>query len=251
MGIVATTLYTYIPQGEQYSDLAEARRRYTVATLDALYLNLESHKHDLWLHIADDGSAPEWREYLWELAGTRYGANRSITNSERRGYGGNYNSASHVTHNLSGIVGLLHLEDDWQLSRTLNVDPLVTVLEEDARIGMIRLAYIGYTHPLRAEFIEFRDQHFLLLDPHSPSQYVFAGGPRIETVAWARSVGPWPERLPAGETELLVCGRVAARQGVAWPIDLIPPRGGLFNHIGTHQVKNVSLGMNSVQRVGA
>ena len=240
---IALVLYTFAPADNP--PLAAERQRYAEATLKALFKNLRSSE-PLHLHIADDGSAPEYRAHLWELAGEYVGDRRSITNSERRGYGGSYNSASQITHGLADVTAILHAEDDWELTRELDLDPLVDVLQTDPRVGCIRLGYIGYTRPLRAEFIwtegPYGQHHFLLLDPDSPSQYVWAGHPRLETVAWARSVGPWAEGLPAGATELDVCGRTAARTGVAWPIELVPPRGGLFGHIGTAQVKDAPLG---------
>jgi len=241
--MIAVVLYTFSPSSQP--DLAAVRQQYAEATLASLFKHLRTER-GLWLHVADDGSAPEYREHLWELAGQYVGANRSISNSERRGYGGSYNSASHIVHQLGGLDAILQMEDDWVLSRDLDLDPLVNVLQTEPHIGCIRLGLIGYYHPLRAEFLWTQDQHFLLLDPNSQSQYIWSGGPRLETVAWARGVGPWPERLRAGETELAVCGRTAARHGVAWPVDLIPPRGGLFNHIGTHAVKDVTVERQAV-----
>ncbi len=208
---------------------------------------------DLWLHIADDGSSQEYRDRLWNLAGEYVGDRRSITNSERRGYGGSYNAASWFVHQLPDVAAILQLEDDWLLSRPLALGPLLDVLRTEARVGCIRLGYIGYIpgYTLRAEFVWTAEQHFLLLDPASPSQYVFSGGPRLETVQWARKVGPWPEMLPAGETELAVCGRLAAREGVAWPVDLVPPRGGLFEHIGARAIKDAPLGQRHAEKAVA
>ncbi len=243
--MIAVILYTYAPP----SALGAARRNYAFETLRALFAQLRTQRQ-VWLHIADDGSPQEYRDALWDLAGLYCGDRRSITNSERRGYGGSYNQASWFVHQLPEVEAILQLEDDWALTRPLDLDPLVEVLlTESHRIGMIRLAYLGWIHELRASFIEAGSgkQHYLLLDPESPSEYIFSGGPRLETVAWSRSVGPWPEYQIAGETELIVCGRMAARRGVAWPIDLIPPRGGLFDHIGAHVIKNAPLGLTKPQ----
>lgn len=236
--LIAVILYTYSPAG----DPGASRAQYASATLRALFTKLRTDAHDLWLHVADDGSTPEYREQMWDLAGHYCGDRRTITNSERRGYGGSYNSASHVVHQLAGVEAILQMEDDWILERPLDLDPLVTALHADPRMGCIRMGALGYFHPLRAEFLWVNGAHYLLFDPTSPSQYIFSGGPRLETVAWARSVGPWPEMMPAGETELAICGRPAARQGVAWPVDLVKPVGDLFSHIGTVGVKNSPLG---------
>lgn len=238
---IAIVLYTFAPADNP--PLAAERQRYAEATLKALFKNLRSSE-PLHLHIADDGSAPEYREHLWELAGDYCGNRRSITNSERRGYGGSYNQASWFVHQMPDVSAIGQFEDDWELTRELDLDPLVRVLQTEPRIGCLRMGSLGYFHPLRAEFVwsEAIRQHFLLFDPNSPSQYIFSGGPRLETVAWARSVGPWPEGVPAGECELAICGRTAARRGVAWPIEIVGPQGNLFAHIGTLQVKDFPLG---------
>lgn len=225
-------LLTYAPDGSPRADYAEQTLR---GALENLKYSGEIH-----VHIADDGSSQAYRDRLMFFAGCFANVKSlGVTNSGRGGYGANYNAATMHIHSRVGIV--LPLEDDWVLQRPLDLDPLVRVLLNEPRIGMIRMGYIGYSHPLRAEFVWSEGQHFLLLDPSSPSQYVFSGGPRLETVEWARSVGPWPEGLAAGETELAVCGRNAARQRVAWPIELVGPQGHLWEHIGTHPVKNESV----------
>ncbi len=71
-----------------YDRMGVARR-----TLESVAANL-STPEDIWLHIADDGSSQEYRDELLELAHEHYGDRVSITNSERAGYGGNYNQAT-------------------------------------------------------------------------------------------------------------------------------------------------------------
>jgi len=184
---------------------------------------------EFWLHIADDGSSQEYRDELLEMAHSFYGDNVSITNSERAGYGGNYNAATQIVHRIADLV--LPLEDDWELARELNLDPIVNILR-DGTFGCVRLAYIGLTQELRAKFVLGQLHHWLALDPDSAERHVWAGGPRLETVEWERAVGPWPEYIEQGYTEFIVAGWPAARHGVAWPVDLIFPRGDAFVHIG-------------------
>lgn len=180
-------------------------------------------------HLADDGSSQEYRDTLLAAAKEYYGANVSVSNSERSGYGGNCNLASQTVHLLTDI--LLPLEDDWELVRELNVDPIISVLRGGV-FGCVRMGYIGYTQELRGKFVSAAMLQWLELDPDSPERHVFAGGPRLETVEWERAVGPWPEGMEQGATEHEVAGWPAARQSVAWPIDLIHPRGDAFVHIG-------------------
>jgi glycosyltransferase involved in cell wall biosynthesis len=186
----------------------------------------------LHVHIADDGSTEEYRKSLKFLAGG-YSHVHSVTvsNSERGGYGKNYNLAMQVCHNASDYV--LPLEDDWVLKRKLDLNILIDALNTSLRIGCIRLGYIGYTQPLRGEFVSRGGNHYILLDSNSPEPHVFAGHPRLETITWAKSVGPWPEGLNAGETEFSIAHRPSARIGVAWPVDMIKPSGDMFVHIGS------------------
>jgi hypothetical protein len=180
--------------------------------------------------VADDGSSQEYRDELVELARQHYGDNVSVTNSERTGYGGNYNAATQLVHHVGDIV--LPLEDDWELIRRLDLAPIVSVLRAGA-FSCVRMGYIGYTDDLWGTLRYHESMHWLELDPDSPEKHVFAGGPRLETVKFERAVGPWPEKEEQGQTELLVAGREAARTGIAWPIELIKPRGDAFVHIGS------------------
>lgn len=197
-------------------------------TLDNVWFSGE-----LSVHIADDGSSPQYRQALKELAGG-YPHVKSVcvTNSERGGYGKNYNLAMQVVHAFADYV--LPLEDDWELRRPLNLDTFTRAFELP-EVGCVRMGYIGYTQPLRNSWLSHAGNFWLLLDPASEEPHVFAGHPRLETVAWERKVGPWPESLLPGQTEFQVAHRPDARQGVVWPVSLVNPLGDLFAHIGTER----------------
>jgi glycosyltransferase involved in cell wall biosynthesis len=200
-------------------------------TLESVAQHL-STSEEVWMHIADDGSSQEYRDELLDLAHEHYGDRVSITNSERAGYGGNYNIATQLVHQIADIM--LPLEDDWELTRPLDIDPIVKALRDGA-FGCVRMGYIGYTADLRGTLRWHEGLHWLEFDPDSPERHVFAGGPRLETVAFERKVGPWPERMEQGATEFDVAGRREAREGVAWPLDLIRPSGDAFAHIGSYK----------------
>ncbi len=182
-----------------------------------------------WFHLADDGSDQVFRDEMMDAARERYGDNTSVTNSEGGGYGASYNLASQLTHQVADLI--LPLEDDWEVTRSFNLDPFAKVLRED-HFNCIRMGYIGYTDLLRATLYYFDGRHYLGFDPDSSEKHVFAGGPRLEKSVFEREIGPWPEGLEAGHTELEVAGREAARQGIAWPWGDIKPTGDLFAHIG-------------------
>jgi len=191
-----------------------------------------------WLHIADDGSSQEYRDDLFDLGHEHFGDNVSISNSDRSGYGASYNLGTQLLHSVSDLI--LPLEDDWELCTDLDLTPVASVLRSGL-FGCVRLGYIGFTQELRATFVSSAGLLWLALDPDSPEPHVFAGGPRLETVEFERVVGPWPEGQPAGVTEFIVAHRPESRVGVAWPVDLIHPRGDAFLHIGEVPVKDAAL----------
>lgn len=212
------------------------RMEYAEVTLRSTLENL-AYSGQIDVHIADDGSPDGYRERLAEIA-AGYGrvARVTVSNAERRGYGASYNLATHDVHTDHEII--LPLEDDWKLQRPLDIDPMVRLLGH-GDIGCIRLGYIGYTQELRAKFIWRESYQWLELDPDSAEPHVFSGNPRLETVAFERNVGLWPEGLNPGETEFTVAHRRQARLGVVWPVDLIHPKGDAFVHIGTRGFRNL------------
>ncbi len=195
-----------------------------------------SYSGALDVHIADDGSPDGYREHLAEIAaGYANVRNVGMTNAQRGGYGRSYNLASQAVHTAAAIV--LPLEDDWLLTKPLDLDPLVATLMGDFGIGCIRLGYIGFTQELRGRIVAPTPAGMMLVfDATSDERHVAAGHPRLETVEWERAVGPWIEGAAAGATEFEWCGRSAARHGVAWPMDLVHPRGDLFDHIGAREL---------------
>ena len=212
-------------------DRPAEREEYVLRTLDRLAENLIAPE-PVWLHVADDGSRPDFRQRVEERARTLYGENVSLSNSVGRGYGASHNVATQTTHALGDV--LLPLEDDWELVRPLDIGPMVAVLRSGT-FNCIRMGSIGYTQELRGVLEYAEGIHWLRFDPESAERHIFAGGPRLETVTFQRTLGEWPEECEAGTTEFIVSGRVESRQGIVWPIDLIRPSENIFAHIGTHK----------------
>lgn len=224
MNGVAAVLLTYA------SGLDSPRHIYAMRTMEALQKHLK-YSGEIHYHIADDGSPKEHVEKLLVKDAT-------TTCSNRNGYGASYNAATqllHVTYDY-----LLMVEDDWELTRELDLDPLVQALDEG--IGCIRLGYLGWTQELRGKIIAKANQTFLLLDPSSEEPHVWSGHPRLETRIFQRYVGPWPENLDAGTTEFIVSKRQNSRENVVWPLDLGVRagqiHGTLFEHIGAVQARS-------------
>lgn len=222
------------------------RAKYAERTIQSVLASLR-YSGPVFLHIADDGSPDgvvdalaamarkeaEGRFYdLVEITSTNTGGGR--------GYGASYNLATQVVHARADLV--LALEDDWECRGDLDLDPLAAaIMEEDSPINCVRLGYLGWTDELRGKIVKAANQTFLLFDWLSPERHVFAGHPRLESVAYERRIGEWPEGIDAGTTEFIIAGRTEARTGVAWPLDMrimaSQSHGSMFAHIGAVQAR--------------
>lgn len=213
------------------------RLEYAKRTLESTLENISYTRGPVHVHIADDGSPGNYVDELMDIAEKWAGEYEAVTatNAMRNGYGASYNLATQAVHSWSTYM--LPLEDDWQLLRHLDLDELTLDLDHFAVEpygACIRLGYMGWTRRLAASFQEAPStRKYLFLDPSSPEPHIFAGGPRIETVSYERHVGPWPEGLNPGDTELAVATRRESREIVLWPLDLIKTWGDLYAHIGT------------------
>lgn len=206
------------------------RLSYARLTLRSTLAYLE-WEGELQVHIASDGDGKDYIEELHDLAVPWPQVKQiTVTNSERGGYGKNYNLAMQAVHPACEYS--LLLEDDWQLLHTLDATALVKDMQ-DLSIGCARLGYIGFTQELRATFAAVNGHYWLRFDPASAEPHVFAGHPRIEARDWSRVLGPWPEGLEPGATEFAVAQRPESRKGVGWPLSVVHPRGDLYAHIGT------------------
>lgn len=209
--------------------LTYKRTDYACETLKSTLDNLK-FDGEIAVHIADDGSPKKHVDTIRKVAGGYpHIVAVGSSNSERGGYGRNYNLATQQIHASSDFV--LCLEDDWRLTRQLDINHLCKVLKSKPHIGCIRMGYLGFTDKLDGHLERHEGETFLVFEPSSLEKHVFAGHPRLESVEWQRYVGAWPEGLAPGATELAVCG--IARSGVAWPLDLVAPNGDMFVHIGS------------------
>lgn len=187
---------------------------------------------DLHIHIADDGSPAGYVDCLRTIAsGYDKVSTVGATNSERGGYGRNFNLATQCIHPAGGLV--LCVEDDWRLTRPLDVAHLARVFK-DAGIGCLRLGYLGATQALDATLVWMCGQALWMLHADSAEPHVWAGHPRLETVEWQREQGAWYEGYDPNITEFMMAHQMRAR--IAWPAWL-PAEGGLFEHIGSERAR--------------
>jgi hypothetical protein len=246
---ITVALFTYSPA------IDHARHRYACGTLASLLLNLHYEGQLAW-HIADDGSPAEHRQQLRQAV-LHAGAVATSSDSERAGYGASYNAMTAVVHRDDAEM-VLCVEDDWLLSRPLDLTPLARVLQlpdldpvldngsenfTGMAIRCIRLGYLGWTKPLRGELVRpLPGQTFLMLDPATPEHHVFSAGPRLETVGFQRRLGLWLEHCYAGVAEVDAASRPQSRRGVAWPLDqginAALDNPSVFVHIGSVSIKD-------------
>ena len=216
--------------------LTYSRTEYAEITLRSALDNI-LYPDTLSVHVADDGSPQKHRDKLVEIAGGYPNVQGvTVTNSERGGYGRNFNLASQVVHRHADYV--LCLEDDWRLTRPLDLMELVIDMRTIGCVDCVRLGYLSFTQALHGSVAcgpEPCYNKYLLLDPLSPEPHVWAGHPRLETRVRQQECGQWQEGYLPGETEFMMAHVKRSRQGVAWPMDLVHPRGDLFVHIGSER----------------
>jgi len=223
-------------------DPSTAERRLWCAqlTLESTLQNIKCSL-PIHVHIAHDGSPIEHVMKLVETAEI-YGYKPSVTNSDRRGYGANYNAATLHTHEFEYI---LPLEDDWRLVRPLDLDVMISWLDggcrEGTRFNSVRLGYLGSLQPITGTVYHGPGGSMLHLHPTSPELHVFSGHPRLDTREYQRRIGFWPEGETPGDTEIAVSFRKEAREGILWPMDFVRTSGDLFVHIG--DIKSSSEGL--------
>lgn len=231
--------------------LTAHRLEYALRTAESVARNLR-HDGSVHWHIADDGDDAEYVGTLRDaIHAVTPHAPITVTNAEGRGYGASFNLASQVVHAVADYH--LPIEDDWVLTRELDTTPIIKMLAlgghqsrdqwqwavpapETFIARSVRLGYLGYQWPVTMHLFKTDEHLWAALDPASPEQHIAAGHPRIETTAYQRDVGPWPEGLNPGMTELGWCQTPAARNGVVWPLTIVALTGSisgdLFGHIG-------------------
>lgn len=184
---------------------------------------------DLLWYVADDGSPPEHVEAVVTTL-SRCEAQIAGVHNERLLYGGNCNKAWDAASSIGALT--FWLEDDWVLTRDVDLYPYAALLMERADIGMVRLGYLNTG--IRGQAIGHNGYMYWLLDrePVEPHQIVFAGHPGLRHARYRAAYGDYPVIPNPGATELLYAYqyRIGDGPGIVWPVDW--PQWGHFKHIG-------------------
>lgn len=197
------------------------RTDYALETVRAMIVNCRYQP--LSWYVCDDGSEPAHVDAILNALQDQ----RVIGyHSQRLGPGKSFNLAWRSAHRVSDIT--LWLEDDWALSRPLEISHYVQLLEERLDVGMVRLSNLPAG--LASVSVGHNDTHYLLLDWSSP--YCFSGHPSIRHRRAFEAWGPYPEGFSPGDTEVVYDDRVRERKGprIIWPVEC--GGWGPFAHIG-------------------
>lgn len=194
-----------------------------------------AHRHlryggDLLWYVADDGSPAEHYDAVLGAL-SALGATVAGQHSERRGYGGNCNVAWAAADAIGALT--FWLEDDWELTRDVDLYPYAALLMERDDIGMVRLGYLG--HGITAELDSHGGHLYWLInrEPVKGSCYAFTGHPSLRHRRYYYAYGDYPVGHPPGETEVIYAHNYRFGDGpwIAWPAAW--PELGYFSHIGT------------------
>jgi hypothetical protein len=180
---------------------------------------------DLRWYVADDGSPSSHLDAVLNAVGPLTGFH-----SERRGYGANANAAWDAASDIGALT--FWLEDDWALTRPLDLYAYAALLMEREDIGMVRLGYLNTG--IRGQSIAHNGALYWSLE-HQPIedwQIVFTGHPSLRHTRYRAAYGDYPTGLVPGDTELMYAYQYRTQSGpaIVWPADY--PPGGMFGHIG-------------------
>lgn len=185
--------------------------------LHALRSTLSNISYDgpLSVHIADGGPNRQAElRLLLDLASSYINLDGcSVSHAEGGGYGAICNTAQRTIHAYSGII--LTVDDEWELTRPLDLTDLVQSFFDKEWVGCIRLDHLSW--PSRGQVQDVAGMRFLNLEPEG-NGLIWTNGPRLETRRFQRDMGDWPETGDALKVAATIGRRV--RHGVLWPLDL-------------------------------
>lgn len=212
--------------------LTYQRTDYAVKTIESAcrYLTYP----DLRWYIADDGSDPEHVRRL-ERALDESGAHLIGTYSKRHSYGASANTGITAASYQGNLM--LFLEDDWELTRPVDLWAYASLLMEDESVGMVRMGYLN--NGISGTLMGHRGRLYWQLDDtkgRMHSAYAFAGHPSLRHSRFHNMWGLYPEGLQPGETEIGMANlwhSTTTGPHIVWPVEM--SQWGPWGHIGAIQ----------------
>ena len=187
-----------------------------------------SYSGELRWMIADDSSPGNYRQKLLsspviksvlDLRSLEPIKPHVITTPYNMGWGGNVNNGLAQTD----TEFVFFIEDDYELTRPLDLDIGITLLLTQPHIGMLRYRATAGEHivfhqmetNISAYFPNYQDAQglpgklcYFLLDGGSPSLYIYSHGAHLKRRSFHEFYGRYPEGLRLGATEEAFCHQV-------------------------------------------
>lgn len=191
MSDITIVMTTWIPEGEQ----GQARLAVEEICLESWREHLINNGA-IHLHVADDGSAPEYMRVIYRMA-PRIWDLGEVTFSQqlRHGVGASLNEGLKTAFRRSPMV--FHAVDDWELLGDLDLTPWISFAEDpNYDVGAIRF----FSHPDLTGTIRHVPPHgwAIALDKH---HYVFATRPSLWHKRLFDALGYFKEDCSALECE--------------------------------------------------
>ena len=127
---------------------------------------------------------------------------------------------------------ILWLEDDWELTKPIDITPYVMMLMEREDVGMVRLGHLAVGSDVN--IVGHNGVHYL--NYLRSTQYAYSGNPSLRHVRFTKALGPYAEDKNPGDIELDCDSRFRLHPEIPdiWrPADI--PGWGVFGHTGTEK----------------
>lgn len=213
-------------------------------TLTALKDNLFYSQGKLHYLIADDCSPNDYGYHMADWCHHHISPHTSLSRMRvNSGWGANANQA---IANVQTPLYIL-IEDDYVLSRPMNLDPHARILMQEESLGIVRLDGI-LGHRVIAQMAEFSLEghqdgkgmggkyNYWKLSYESPELWLYSNRPHLTHKArWHGYYGDYEQGLKLGETEANMAWRYKDRMDEEGAPQIIVPCSltvGHFDHIG-------------------
>lgn len=211
------------------------RTEMALRTIQSTISNLEYPKENIGWYIADDGSRPEHIASILKLLedngqtliGFHSERLRAKEHEGTHHAGVGWNRGLGLCHQWSDYV--LWLEDDWDLTETLQLVPYVTLLRDRDDIGICTFRILTIGADVHTEGYEGQ----MYLRYLRSTQYAFSGNPYLRHARYTTKYGWFAEDRNPGLMELHQDDQYRLAMEGPWiwrPVNISP--WGAWKHIG-------------------
>jgi hypothetical protein len=200
------------------------RTEYALQVIRAIKEKL--HYPDLCWYVADSGSSPTHvKAILDELKDTPVLG----WHSEKYSCGKNWNVA--IRQSFAAADIFLRLEDDFELTRDIDLGSYVDILQHRENVGMIRMSNM----PVGCDLTSVGYDGRIYLNVLKSSEMCYSGNPGLVHRRFVDAYGFFMEHrgFPPGDYEVDMNYQVFNKPGpeIWWPVEM--GEWGSFGHIGS------------------